>query len=182
LLDAAGYKIGPDGIRVNKDGVRISIVMLVASNQEYRIMIAEMVQRQMLAIGIKLTIKLVDFNQLLATIFQNVAPWQAYLIGDTFGAYPTGELLYKSNAVENFGHYSDPKMDALIDASTSKPGIQGLYDYEDYGAEQQPVIFLPVEIDTVLARNGIENVDQLNTPDTGWYPQYLSVKCDHAGQ
>ena len=182
LLDAAGYKIGPDGIRVNRDGVKIAITMLVASNQEYRIAMAEMVQREFLAVGIKLTIKLVDFNQLLATIFSNVEPWQAYLIGDTFGGYPSGELLYKTGGVENFGHYSDAKMDRLIQANITEPGEQGLYDYEDYGAEQQPVIFLPLEVDTVLTHNDITGVEQLNTPDTGWYPQYLNVRCPHAGQ
>jgi len=179
LLDQAGYRLGSDGIRV-KNGIKISIVMLVASNQEYRIAIAEMVQRNLAAVGIKLSIKLVDFNQLLATIAQNVAPWQAYLIGDTFGAYPSGELLYKSGGVENFGHYSDAKMDQLIQTSITEPGMQGLYDFEDYGAEQQPVIFLPEEVDTVLTHNDIAGVEQLNTPDTGWYPQYLSVKCGHA--
>ncbi len=180
LLDAAGYRPGPDGIRVNKNGVRLAITMLVGSNQEYRIAMAEMVQREWLVVGIKLSIKQVDFNQLLQTIFQNTSPWQAYLIGDTFGAYPTGELLYQTGGVENFGHYSDPKMDQLIADSITRPGIQGLYNYEDYGAEQQPVIILPLEVDTVLERNDIRNVEQLNTPDTGWYPQYLSMSCDHA--
>ena len=36
-------------------------------------------------------------------------------------------------------------MDQLIDQSTDKPGMDGLFKYEDYASAQQPVIFLPVE-------------------------------------
>jgi peptide/nickel transport system substrate-binding protein len=54
---------------------------------------------------------------------------------------PTGESLFATGAGSNSGSYSDPKMDQLITASQKQNGTQPLYTYEDYAAQQLPVIF-----------------------------------------
>lgn len=56
---------------------------------------------------------------------------------------PTGEILFKTGAGGNFGRYSDPRADALIDASVTTDDPQALYDYQDHIAQQAPVIFTP---------------------------------------
>lgn len=61
-------------------------------------------------------------------------------------AYPTGEGLYKTGAPLNFGSYSDPKMDTLIDNSLSAPAAtaqSALDAYQNYAAQQLPAIWMP---------------------------------------
>jgi peptide/nickel transport system substrate-binding protein len=57
--------------------------------------------------------------------------------------YPTGETLFQTDAGGNFGHYSDPRADELIARSVSSDDLDALYEYQDYIAEQAPVIFTP---------------------------------------
>jgi peptide/nickel transport system substrate-binding protein len=57
--------------------------------------------------------------------------------------HPTGENLFKTGASSNFSSYSDPRADELIDKTVTSDDRQALYEYQDYIAEQVPVIFLP---------------------------------------
>jgi peptide/nickel transport system substrate-binding protein len=57
--------------------------------------------------------------------------------------YPSGEITFKTGAGGNFGFYSDPKADELIDKSVTTDDLEALYEYQDYIAEQAPVIFNP---------------------------------------
>jgi peptide/nickel transport system substrate-binding protein len=56
---------------------------------------------------------------------------------------PTGEILFKTDAGGNFGHYSDPVADELIARTVTSEDLDALYEYQDYIAEQVPVIFTP---------------------------------------
>jgi peptide/nickel transport system substrate-binding protein len=57
--------------------------------------------------------------------------------------YPTGEILFKADAGGNFGHYTDPRADELIGRTVTSEDPEILYEYQDYIAEQAPVIFTP---------------------------------------
>jgi peptide/nickel transport system substrate-binding protein len=57
--------------------------------------------------------------------------------------HPTGEILFKTDAGGNFGHYTDPRVDELIARTVTTDNVQELYEYQDYIAEQVPVIFTP---------------------------------------
>ncbi|WP_329521002.1 ABC transporter substrate-binding protein [Spirillospora sp. NBC_01491] len=57
--------------------------------------------------------------------------------------YPTGEILFRTKAGGNFGFYSDPTTDELIEKSVTTDDLEALYEYQDYIAEQVPVIFTP---------------------------------------
>ena len=57
--------------------------------------------------------------------------------------YPSGEILFKTDAGGNFGHYTDPRADELVDKSVTADDLSALYEYQDYIAEQVPVIFNP---------------------------------------
>ncbi|MEY9996109.1 peptide/nickel transport system substrate-binding protein [Streptomyces sp. V4I8] len=56
---------------------------------------------------------------------------------------PTGEILFSTGAGGNFGHWSDARADELIAKTVTTDDIQALYEYQDYIAEQVPVIFTP---------------------------------------
>ncbi|MEV0678823.1 ABC transporter substrate-binding protein [Actinosynnema sp. NPDC050436] len=57
--------------------------------------------------------------------------------------HPTGEILFSTGAGGNFGFYSDPKADELIERTVTSDDLDVLYEYQDYIAEQVPVIFTP---------------------------------------
>lgn len=57
--------------------------------------------------------------------------------------YPTGEILFKTDAGGNFGHYADPMADELIARTVATDDLDTLYEYQDYIANQVPVIFTP---------------------------------------
>jgi peptide/nickel transport system substrate-binding protein len=63
--------------------------------------------------------------------------------GWAFYGHPTGEVLFKTGAGSNYGHYSDPKADGLIEKTVLSDDPAALHEYQDYLAEQVPVIWTP---------------------------------------
>ncbi|MGW2676549.1 ABC transporter substrate-binding protein [Streptomyces sp. NPDC001436] len=59
------------------------------------------------------------------------------------GFYPTGEALYSTGSSVNFGSYSDPRADALIARTVVSDDLADLHAYQDYIAEQVPVMWMP---------------------------------------
>ncbi len=57
--------------------------------------------------------------------------------------HPTGEILFKTDAGGNFGHYHDPAADAFIEQTVTSDDPQALHAYQDFIAEQAPVVFNP---------------------------------------
>lgn len=57
--------------------------------------------------------------------------------------YPSGEIVFKTKAGGNFGFYTDAKADELIEKSVTTDDVAALYEYQEYIAEQVPVIFTP---------------------------------------
>ncbi len=57
--------------------------------------------------------------------------------------HPTGEILFKTDAGGNFGHYHDPAADELIERTVTTDDPAVLYEYQDFIAEQAPVVFNP---------------------------------------
>jgi peptide/nickel transport system substrate-binding protein len=57
--------------------------------------------------------------------------------------HPTGEILFKTDAGGNFGHYHDPRADELIERTVTSDDLGVLHDYQLFIAEQVPVIFNP---------------------------------------
>lgn len=63
--------------------------------------------------------------------------------GWAFYGHLTGEMLFKTGGGSNWGHYSDPKADELIDKTVVSNDTEALYEYQDYLAEQVPVVWTP---------------------------------------
>jgi len=57
--------------------------------------------------------------------------------------HPTGEILFSTGAGGNFGFYTDERADELINRTVTTDDLDVLYEYQDYIAEQVPVIFTP---------------------------------------
>jgi peptide/nickel transport system substrate-binding protein len=57
--------------------------------------------------------------------------------------HPTGEILFRTNAGGNFGHYSDPRADALIEKTVTSDDLAAFHEYQEFIANEVPVIFTP---------------------------------------
>ncbi len=172
LLAAAGFSDGPDGI-LQRNGHRLAFTLKIPAGQPLRIEIAEVIQQNLRAVGIEMKVQQVEFNQLLAEMVSLPQTWQAILVAENLAAYPSGEDLFKTGGYMNNNGYSNRKMDNLIDDSTDQPGLEGLFAYQDYAAEQQPVIFLPNEEYSVLAQKDLHGIKNFMNPLGMWAPEKL---------
>lgn len=87
--------------------------------------------------------------------------------------YPTGEELFATGAVSNYGSYSDPTADSLIKATDFSN--QSLDQYAEYMAKQLPVIYLPQQVQGLVEiQNNLRGVTPINilstlTPESWYY-------------
>lgn len=172
LLDAAGWKVGPDGIRV-KDDKRLSFTETLPSGGATSTLGAELMQQDLQKVGIEMKIKDVTFNQMLA--IQNGPPsgWEAMGFGWSLSSYPSNGTMFGTGGGNNQDGYSDAKMDQLINDIRTKPGNAALFAYQDYAAEQQPVIFASTPGAVVLANPNLRGINKFLSPTGAWSPQYL---------
>jgi peptide/nickel transport system substrate-binding protein len=115
----------------------------------------EMTQLQSNAagVGIKLSLDPRPFNQVTAIAAGNcivahiscnwdMGNWGG---GWTFvpDYYPTGETLFLSGSGANSGGYTNAQNDSLINTTLTSNSVQSLYSWQDYLAQQIPVIWQP---------------------------------------
>lgn len=102
--------------------------------------------------GIDLILRQMPFNSVIGesvpcTPNQKACNWQF----DTWGGgwiyapdyLPTGEALFGTGSGSNSGNYSDAQMDKLIAASQHQDGTAPFFAFEDYAAQQVPVVYQP---------------------------------------
>jgi peptide/nickel transport system substrate-binding protein len=114
LLDAAGWTVGPDGVRV-KNGARFSFTILNRAGRADRIAIAQVVQAELKDVGIEV---LMDTKDSAAWTGQwRTGNWEAIVAGWFLTADPGVTNLYACKGANNMTGYCDPKLDAAMNAS-----------------------------------------------------------------
>ncbi|MFY9782730.1 MAG: hypothetical protein WAK12_04265, partial [Acidimicrobiales bacterium] len=78
--------------------------------------------------------------------------------------YPSGEQTFLSGASSNWGGYANPEMNALINADTRGPS--SLSAYEQYAANQLPVLYMPNLVNLVETNRRLQST-------IGWAPNTL---------
>lgn len=176
LLKAAGWRRGPDGVRT-KNGQRLAFNLIVPTGNPWRLSVAQILKQQWQAIGVDMHIRRMTFNQELATIKPHQT-WDMAMIGWTYAPdyYPTGGGLFNTGGGSNYGGYSNKKMDRLINASMVGKGLKSLYAYENYAAEQLPVLFLPVPGYLVKYAPNLSGMKKFYNPVSYMAPEYLQFK------
>jgi peptide/nickel transport system substrate-binding protein len=152
LLDEAGYRRGPDGVRFH-------LTMKTSTVEDVRLL-AAVLQQQLAKVGIALDLRSYEF----ATFYSDVTrgAFQLYSLRwiggneqpDIFSyAFSTARFSPKG---ANRGHYSNPKLDALLDdAATSSDMAKRRSDYveaQSILARDLPAINLWYR-DTVIVHN-----------------------------
>lgn len=91
------------------------------------------------------------------------------------GFHPTGEFQFRTEAGVNWGSFSDPRADELIDQTVTSDDLEDLYAYQDYIAEQLPVIWMPnFPLRLLEVADNLHGVEPLNpfailTPENWYY-------------
>ncbi|GAE67806.1 oligopeptide ABC transporter [Cutibacterium acnes JCM 18909] len=92
-----------------------------------------------------------------------------------YPVYASGERLFQSGGPVNLGSYSDKKADELIDASMRSNDRAALKTYNDYLAEDLPVLWMPNSVNRVSAwKSNIQGIDPQD-PMLYLYPQDWTI-------
>jgi peptide/nickel transport system substrate-binding protein len=134
--------------------------------------------------GIKIILKAEPFNTLVSTTGtcnEKSHPaaicydWQLEQYGyNQYLMDPSGAGQFNTDANGNYGGYSSPEMDRLINATEYGSSSAAFFAYEDYAAKQLPLLWLPNEEAVFVYKKNLAGVTPLN-PFTGllnpevWY-------------
>lgn len=116
LLDEAGWKPGPDGIRM-KDGKRLSFTLLANNGHEIRRDIATLVQDDLKKIGVEVKVEIYEWSVMLKR-FVNKGEFDAIVLawglGYDFDQYQIWHSSQTHPEELNFIGYSNPEVDHLL--------------------------------------------------------------------
>ncbi len=136
------------------------------------------------AAGIKIVLKSEPFNTLSATVgtcFATNHPaaqcgWQLVDYGyNPYALYPAGDGLFNTDGSGNYGGYSSPAMNSLINATEYGAGSAStFYSYEDYAARQLPFLWLPDQSNLYVYKSNLGGFAPVDPYEVGlnaeaWY-------------
>jgi peptide/nickel transport system substrate-binding protein len=173
LLDAGGWKMS-GGTR-SKGGQKLAFTLEVFTGQGAALRQAEIIQQDFAKLGIQMSLKQVTFQTAIAQLAAKGTNWDAVSIGWIYypNFYPLGDGLFGTTGGSNFGGFSDPKLDATITEAQSKPGLTGIYDYQNYAAQVVPALFLDYPETVVRYQPKVQGIGDFFNPIYGFSPEYL---------
>lgn len=157
LLEGAGFKMGSDGIYADSKGKKLAFNLNVVSGYTDWITDCQIMEKNLQAIGIKVTVNTMDFdaynsalqngNYEMAMLWTNPGPTPYYLYDALLrstNSAPIGQA-----APSNYERWMDPNTDKLLNqfASTTDSTVQkqAIYGLEKIMVEQLPSIPLTDE-------------------------------------
>jgi len=167
VLKAHGWKVVPNGTDTCQRpgtgasdcgagitaGEKLQFQLLYASGSADYDQMNAAIQTSEAQGGIHLTLKAEPFNTLVATTSTCNAQshpastcnnWQLQQFGyQPYPVDPNGSGIFNTNAVSNYGGYSSPQMDQLINQTEYGSSSSAFFAYEDYAARQLPWLWLP---------------------------------------
>lgn len=161
LLARAGWRAsGKDGT-LQKDGKPFEFTILTNQGNETRAKCAEIIQRRLRAVGIKVKIRTVEWSAFIND-FIDKKNFEAVILGWTLGQDPDIYDIWHSSKVGpkelNFISYKNPEVDELLAKGryTFDAGVRkACYDrIQEILAEEQPYTFLyvPYALPIIQAR------------------------------
>jgi peptide/nickel transport system substrate-binding protein len=114
MLDQAGWRAGPDGIRT-KDGARFAFTMINRAGAADRIAIAQVIQAQLKSVGIEVAFETLE--SAAWTQRWRSGQWEAIVSAWFLPADPSLTGLYSCNGPNNMTGLCDPALDAALRAS-----------------------------------------------------------------
>jgi len=174
LLDEAGWKLGPDGIRA-KAGKRLSFSLLTNQNNKVRVEVATILQQQFKKIGVEAQPQAIDWS-LLISQYVDKKNFDVIIMGWQLGLDPDLYDIWHSSKTHpgefNFISYKNAQVDQLLEQGRTcfDPARRmGIYrEIHARIAEDEPMAFLfaPDELSALHKRfHGMLVTDT----GIGWY-------------
>lgn len=158
LLDEAGWKAGPDGVRT-KDGQPLAFTVLYDSSNPTRARTALIAQQQWNAIGVRTTFETSEYRAIVERMRQKPPAYQInpnYLVTPPD---PDGVAnYYLSNSLANSWQYKNPDVDTLLDqgatAQSRNERAKAYKRVQEIIHQDQPIIYTvnPDEIQALSAK------------------------------
>ena len=117
MLDAAGWKLGSDGIRA-KDGKRFSFTLWTNAGNNIREAIIVAAQDYWKQVGVEVKTQTEEWNAFLKRIGatpDGTRDYDAFLVGFSWGVDPSQKDMWASEGGFNLNKYKNPEMDKLLD-------------------------------------------------------------------
>ncbi len=179
LLAEAGFTPGQDGV-MQKDGRPLEWTNLLSDASVDGLVLAQIVQANLAATGIRMNLRLMQFNQIIALMDRDTAGWETTSIGWSFPNYPDMQTNFGTGAGENWGKFSDPETDALLKRVQDEAGRDALFKLQDHLAALQPFIAMPQGAYSLLARPGIEGLTDAIQSNYLWALQKVHFTGERA--
>ena len=128
ILDAAGYKVGSNGIRADKHGKPLSFRLIAIATTDEDVLAGQIFVKAAQAVGIKLTLETLDNTTLGNVVYNTNAPnWDIFIWGWDSGT-PDPDYLLSVPLTSQIGNnndvfYANPTYDSLYakQATTVNP-------------------------------------------------------------
>ncbi len=160
LLKEAGFKRGEDGV-LEKDGRPFEFTLLTNQGNFVRLLAAQIIQRELSKIGIKMKIRVLEWTTLIHQ-FIDKRRFEAVLLG--WATLPDPDLydIFHSSKIKppglNFVGYSNPELDKLLvegrHTLNQEERKRIYYRVQEILAEDQPYTFLyiPMTLEAIHRR------------------------------
>ena len=142
ILDADGWKM-VNGVR-RKNGQKLFWTLQLIGNGLTDVKQGSIIQQDFAKIGIELKLQSITDSILFGEFGHKGTEWDGISIFWIYypNFYPIGAGLFDTTGGANFGSFSDPKMDALINDAQVTPGLKGVFAYQDYASRVVPCLYL----------------------------------------
>ncbi len=173
LLDEAGWRLGPDGIR-QKDGKRLQVDAVLMSFG-FVPETAQLLQAQWAQVGVDFKSQLVPYGTLLQAGREGSVNVIPFLLS---GSDP--DILrqfFRSDASFNYARVSDPAIDAALDKAVmlTRPGDRAPLYADVQQRVMAQALIVPIR-DYVNLNVAAQGVTGLRYDARGWFPQLSNVK------
>jgi peptide/nickel transport system substrate-binding protein len=148
LLAEAGWQAGADGI-LAKDGKPFEFTILTNQGNDIRVRTAEIIQRRLQEIGIRVKIRTVEWATFIKEFIEK-GHFEAVLLGWNTGLDPDQYDIWHSSKTKpgelNFIHYHNPEVDKLLEEGRhtfdKEKRRRAYFRLQEILAEDQPYTFL----------------------------------------
>jgi peptide/nickel transport system substrate-binding protein len=168
-LEAAGYKLGADGIRRDPNGNPIEFDLITNPGVPIRQIVGELFQEDLAALGIKVNFNQIDFNVVVEKL-TSTFDWDAIIIGLTGTFDPNGgsNVWLSSGNLHMWYPYQETpatEWEARIDevwlqaqrAMDPEVRRQWYFEFQDIVAENVPLFYTVTSENMVAVRDHLRN-------------------------